>query len=751
MENTTSQKEYWASLKSSEDCVSKIVTKIKDYRAGISQAALDYKIKRSWDAYRGSGPNGDADSSTIGYTGQTGELLQMTVNEFSSMVTKTVALITQTKPAVKAIAANSDFESLGQAQFAEALNDYYDRELAVSDRENEAVLTQVLMGESWIVEDWNPSGGDPYMTDEDGKVLRTGDVQLFTLTPFDVARPLNIPDLESLTWLAWRHKVNKYDLAAQYSDMADEITSFNGTLGDLDDQKYNLFQSATQNPDDEDYVWLWEFRHIPTPALKNGRLIRFLDSKTVLYDSVKTTPAHTEIVQLPTVNEVTGQVEVNEQEQFVDETTEDFGYPYGNELFAFSSSPERLTGTSLGHTPFWDLLSLQEGIDLSSSIISSAINAGGLQNIYVPRGAGITVDKMSGGLNVIEYSPEFGIPKAESNLAINPLVLQWSDKLIGYMQTRVSLNDVVTGNPSAGMPAQAMALLRAQAIEFHSRLQAAYERMVQRVRTGIIKLLQMYAEQDRVALIAGKANAWALKEFKKQDIQGFDRFIIEPINPVMKTLSGKVSIALPLLEKGLVNPQQYLQLLSTGRLDPITKFSADNQARIEREKELLLQGVGMPPYQLDPMGNTVKGENGIPVFNDDPSKTYIRPLISDTFWSSIPEYLSVIAMPEVRSNVTIVKNTLELVDYCMKLWKIQPPAMTQVLNGIPFMDPQVAPGAGPMPSNESTGVPPVQTQGQPAPVPQGSPAINLPKTPTLKNVDPNLQAVSEGDVINRGK
>ncbi len=731
---------YWASLPDSKACASEAVVRIRRHREALRVSGLAERMRRSLSAWLGYGPRGDVDSSRASAGGESGETLELNVNQYAAMVTQAVALTTNNKPSVKAIAGNSDFESLGQATFAEALNDYYDRELAVSDREYEATLKMVLFGEGWLLEDWDENAGQPYTSDEKGAV-RGGDVRLYACSAFDVAHDPDAQDIESLTWVCWRRRVNKWDLAARFPALKDDILAETlaqqRELGSNTGDDWDLPGFRRHESADSDCVWLWELRHVPTPALPHGRLLRFLNDSVVLTDTVRVVPAHAEVVIRMSAD---GPVE---GEEFVPESVEVLPYPYADELYAFSAAPERIPGSSFGHTAFFDLLSLQEGIDLSATIMASAINAGGMQNLYVPRGANITVKKLTGALNVIEFDGPT-LPEAKENVALSPHVAAFAQSMLDWAQRRVSLNEVVTGNPSAGMPAQAMALLRAQAVEFHSRLQSAYERLVQRGRTGILKLLQQYADTERVALVAGKANSWALREFKKKDVAGFDRFVVEPVNPALKTLAGKVSFAEPLLKGGAITPQQYLQLFTTGRLEPVLKFPADNQARIEREKELLLQGIGLPPPRLDPLTGqpAVDPMSGIPIFEDD-GQLYIRPLISDTFWVAIPEYLSVLSMPEVRQNVRVVDAVLGLVDYCMKLWKVQPPAMTAVLRGVPFPEP-MGPGS-PTPPAPPMGTVGDESPGESADVPEGAPPTKMPVPPRLKVGDDNLRATAEAN------
>lgn len=701
---------YWAAEADSSTAVAGTIERIRRYRESLRASGRAGRMRRNWNAYQGWGPRGDADASRLQAGGESGEMLNITVNHFAAMVNQAVVLTTSNKPAVTAIPSNSDFESLAEGQLAESLNDHYDRELAISDREYEATMSMVLLSEAWIVEDWDATAGADYMPAESGQMQKQGDIRLYSLTPFDVSVDPDVQDCESYTWMAWRRRANRFDLAAQYPKCATKLRAANlansdGAFDGVDEAGGGMeFRSKRNTRADSDCVYVWELRHLKTPALPNGRRILFVTAECVLADSVEK-DADTGVVS-------------------------DFGYPFGKELYAYTAAPERMPGLPDGHTSFFDLLSLQEGIDLSASIMASAINSGGLQNLYVPRGANVTATKLTGALNIIEYDGAT-LPKAQDNLSINPAVVAWAEMCVGWMRQRVSLNDVVMGEPSKGMPAQAMALLRAQAVEFHSRLQAAYERLVQRTRTGILKLLKQYATTERVALVSGKANSWALKYFKSENLKGVDRFIVEPVNPVLKTLAGKVGFAQPLLDSGQINMQEYLQLVSTGRMEPILRFAQDNQARIQKEKEMLMQGIGMPPVQLLPDGTPVLLPDGSPIFIDD-GQPHIRPLITDTHWVDIPEYLGVLAMPEVRDNPMVVKAVTEIVDYKLRLWRQMDIGIIMLLKGVPPPPPPMMgglmPGSPPPEGPVGDGGPPKP----PSPAlagPPGSPGASMPKPP----------------------
>jgi len=723
-EGTADESVYFAANSDSRTAVSGTLTRIRRYRECMRTSGRAEKMRRNWLAWQGFGPRGDADASRVQAGGEQGEIMNVTVNHFASLVNQACVLITGTKPAVKAVPTSSDFDSLAQAQFADALNDACERDLQTPEKEAQAALTMILMSEVCLLQDWDARVGADEMPDENERVIKQGDVRVYCLTPYEYAYDSDSQDTQSHRWIAWRRRVNKWELAADYPQHKDRLQSASlrrdvasdSTSGADAFELRRRDQARVDSHTDEVYVW--ELRHLPTSACINGRILRFVDEDCVLYDSLapqSSTPPMDDEATTPT-----GPVDV--------------GYPYqdaqgGASLMAVISAPEYLPGVIDGHTPFFDLLSLQEGVDLSASIFFSAINSGGMQNLYVPRGANITAEKLTGALNVIEFDG-VTVPVAQSNVSINPAVAEFAQMCVTWMRQRVSLNDVVVGEPSKGMPAQAMALLRAQAVEFHSRLQAAYERMVESNRTNVLKLYQLFAKTERVAIITGKGSAWAAKSFSKASIGKVSRYAVESVNPVTKTLAGRVAFAQPLLDTGRITSEQYLRICQTGRDEPIYDFVRNNQARIQREKEMLMRGVGLPPMQVGPDGAPVLDSSGLPLFADDGAE-HIRPLITDTHWLDIPEELAVLATPEVRENPAVVKAVSELVHYRLALWRQMDPAVIMLLGGTPAPPPAAPLGMMP---GIGAGVPAMgQAQGSggdgrpPGPHPERQPG--LPKPP----------------------
>lgn len=643
---------YWAAEPDSAKAVGNVLERIRRYRETVRTTGQLERMKRSKRAYEGRGPNGDRSSSATQFTGERGEITRVNVNQYATLVNQTVVLTTSTKPAMKAVATNNDFAAQANCQIADQVLDHYDRAMDIDALEVEATRDMVLTAESWMVLDWDANAGEEFSVDENGQPVMTGDISVRVLTALDVAYETRLPK-NARQWVAFRYPLPRGDLVALHPELADKLESQQVR------QQDSAFDLAFEWDDDtakrralvddaDDVVMVWQLRHVPTPALPKGRLLTFVDESCVLMDSMSRTP---------------------------DGQTADNGYPFGKRLFAYQAVPERTTGTKRPHTPFFDLQSMQEGLDLAATILSSSVNAGGLQNLMVPSAANIEIDQTNGGLNIITYEGA-QVPEWSRGVEVPAAVLEWADRVVAFMRQRVGSNDVVSGQPTKGMPAQLAALLRAEAVEFHSGLQRAYERLIQDVRTGMVQLLRKFADKPRTALIVGKASAWAMKEWSGKSLENVEGSLVEPVAPALKTYAGRVALADALLDRGITigSPasSQYVAMVTTGRLEPLLHDEADNMKRLAQEKEMLMRGIGLPPVaqQVDPMTGTVvpvMDASGLPQFANVPGE-FIRPMRWDPHHVDLPELRSVLSMPEVRNNPEVAKAVTDVCNYKMQLW-----------------------------------------------------------------------------------
>ena len=693
---------YFASEANSQVAASEIQRRIDVYRNSLRDSGRLARMQRAERTYLGFSPDGGKDSSYLQPSGEQGELVSMTLNQFASLVNSTQVLITSARPAFKPIAANTDYSSLAQAQLADGLLEFYDRDLRLNDREIEATRNALIMSEGYVVLSWNPALGKEAPDSLEEKPSREGDIEAITITPYNVIYDPTAQDFDSIQWICFkRNGVNRWDLMARFPQLAEKIKYAMPEKGETRLEVFNPRSESQQQR--VDTVDVWEFRHMPTPACPNGRLIRFIDDETVLFDTFQV------------------------QE---DGTTVDFGYPY-DDLQVYRIVPDTVPGTAFGHTPFFDCIGSQEAMDMVATIATTGINSAGLFNLWTPPGDKIAIDRIAGSMNLIQSTtkPEVILPPP-----FRPELQSYMTALQGWMRQRTGINDVAQGEYTKGMPAQAMALMQANAIQFNSKLQQSYQQLVERVRTGILQLLKRYANTTRVALMAGVGNTWQLKEFSKKDLLGVDRVIVEAVNPQSKTYAGKLLMADALLDKGMVSDaKQYITLVSTGQFKPLTDSVEKRNAFVQRSKEMLARGVGLPP--VDPM----TGE-----FVDD-GQEHVRITIMDTHWDNIPEYASVLNDPGARESGEVVKAVTGIVVASFRLWRSMDPGLIMALGGRPCppnADPaMVLPPDGDVSgeqiiqSGPSSRQDDVNTSGGPAPLPGleqnmgGARMPSLPKPP----------------------
>jgi len=653
-------------------------------------------------AYYGHGTTGDEDSSCLVGAGEIGELTKVHVNGVAPIVTNIIGLIAGERPAVKPVATNGDDTSSAQARIASQLHDYYDRRDGAPDLELSSVRGGVLATAWWIVQSWLAQAGDVYELDAQGQPVYEGDLLMHSLPPWRVAADPIAHSMDARKWLIFQRRASRWDLAARIKDpyvrekvergtaidtLGNLVTS--GTMAQLGGLEVLMGETAI----DEDACWVWEVRHLPTPALPNGRLVQFVNDECVLFDSMAVPLDGGPVVD--EMGETTGYTAPT--------TTKAVKYPYdARDLHAYEYSPERVVGSSNGHSASINLLGLQEFMDVCTTSIATSVDKQGLDMLWGGGGEPTKPFDIGRGIQVIDTPTK---PEAIELRAVKPEVVE----IFGWVQTQMrlsgALNDTVMGEPPKGMPASAQALQRAQAVQFHQVAQGEYVRLVERVANGRLRILKRFAKSKRVAEIAGADGSYEVLEWQKDDIGGVERFRCEPVNPASRSFEARQAAAEFLAGKGLLSPEGFLAFQQTGNLEAELRPQTAWKELVERNKALLQRGQGLPPVDMaaSQMGGDV-------VFVED-GQPHVRPLKSDPHHIAIPAYLSVANNPQVRSSSPlVVEAVLSVVEESMRLWQMLTPDECRAF-GIPMLPTQemqaamaAAPPA-PMPSSDAESQP----------------------------------------------
>jgi len=581
-----------------------------------SNTHLD-KLNRMYRAYYGIYNDSSVTSHSVNFTGEQGELVTLPVNHFRNLAQHMKNMITATRPVMEARAANTDYESLAQTVLANGILDYYMREKHLEDAIQNATEMAIVLGAGFIKLEWNAMSGEATDVDpETGELIYEGEVEFSVYSPFDVVVD-GTKESWNHDWILVRSFQNRHNLIAKYPELTDKIKSLNSK------SHSSIYRLAIFSNDETDDVPVYEFFHKKTEALPEGRYLFFADPEAIFIDTK---------------------------------------LPYPN-IPVYRVAPNETMGTPYGYSPMFDVFPIQEAINALYSTIMTNQNAFGVQNVWLPEGSNISVENLTGALNVIKSQV-----KPESlNLTDTPAeIFKSLELMIQSAETISGVNSVARGNPEASLKSgTALALVQSMALQFMSGLQQNYVKLIEDVGTALINILKMYATTPKVVALVGKHNRPLLKKFTGDDVNKINRVIVDMGNPLSRTTAGRVQMAEQMLQmKLLKNPEQYFQVVNTGRLDAAYEGDMSDLLLIKLENEMMLEG-------------------------EDP---IVSPI--DRHAIHIIEHRAVINDPDLRKNPALVKIVMDHIEEHVNALETTKPQLLQLIGEQPLTPPETPPSPG---------------------------------------------------------
>ena len=627
-----------------EDLAATCLAKAATFYRTMSANLYLEKLRKNWMFYHGEyGEGFSGGSHSIGFSGEQGELTTLPVNHYRNIAQHMLVMITANRPSIEARAINTDYKSLAQTFLANGILDYYMREKKLEDVIRRVTEMAIVLGAGFVRMEWNATSGELYDFDpETGEKNFEGEIEFSTHSPFDVVFDGTKEDWNN-EWIIIRTFKNKFNLMAKYPELSREISSI-ATKSDK-----NLYRTSIFTNDETDDIAVYEFYHKRTEAIPEGRYCMFLDSNSVLLD-------------IP--------------------------LPY-RQIPIFRISAGEFMGTPYGYTPMFDVFPIQEGINSLYSTIMTNQAQFGVQNLFVPRGADITLDSLEGAMNIIE-----GNAKPEAlNLTQTPKeVFDFLAMLIQAAETISGVNSVARGDPQSSLKSgTALALVQSMALQFISGLQNNYVRLIEDVGGSLINILKDFSKTPKTVALVGKNNRPLLKEFTGDDINSISRVIVSLGNPLSRTTAGRVQMASEMMQMGIIkDPNQYFQVLNTGSLDSMYEGEMNEILNIKRENEFLLEGR--------------------PVFAHT----------TDTHKQHILEHRTVMSDPDLRADPTLSANVEKHMQQHIDMLRTVDPDLLMLLGQQPLQSPSQPQQAPPMPGpgGPQGGDPSQQMQppgGQPQP------------------------------------
>lgn len=518
-----------------------LLEKVEDYYQGLWELGWTQKLQLSHYYYYGKGDK----SAFLRAAGAQGQAKELMVNDYGSLVEHVLTLVTSERPSFDVRCTNSDYKSIAQGVLGEQILEYYMRENKVEKLLKRQCDYALKYSEGFIGLDWDTSLGPFIGQTPEGTPMMGGDIRFGLYHPLQVIR--DIRNTGPQDWVILVSGMSKYELAAKFPNQEQEILKLDPAA--YDDQKRALDYLVSRTWDqDTDMVPVYIFMHRKCMALPQGRICVFVDTAKLAEGDL----------------------------------------PY-DDIPLSRMAPKDYDETCLGFTPMWNLLALQEASDrLYSAVVSNNITFA-KQVLQTTADNDITPSDLAEGIVLIESDAEIKTVQLTKSA---PETFELINMLKGKMQEQSGANEVIRGTPGPNLRSgNALVVVAAQALTFNSGIEHSYNMAVEEVGTLTLRFLKRFAEHPRYATIVGKYKQAYLKEFKATDLTDVDRVTVQRRNPIVSTAAGRLQIAENLLNNGIItSADQYLMVMETGSLDPLTEPALVELMLIKNENEWMAEG-----------------------------------------------------------------------------------------------------------------------------------------------------------------
>jgi hypothetical protein len=517
---------------------------------------------RNMSAYYSPIINPDSWLTSLGFSGEQGELVRMVVPQARTLIRQYVSVITKQRYNWEALTDIDDANPLQTAKIGKALaNDVWQKQ-GMDLRAETAAERCAVLGHIFGSCTWNPAGGEPIGVRPDGEGLQyTGALEMDIHDPHDIVFDWSIENEKNIDWVVIKRIRNRWSYAARYPELLGQIKSI-PSVKEVRQTMPNLnFLSRYES---SDMIYVYEFYHKPTPALPQGRMTIYASGTCVFEDGEN---------------------------------------PYGQIPGRFLKF-EQIIGTGLGYPMLSNLLPVQELLDHSFSVISTNQQATGVQSVLVPKGADISVNDIK-GLSFISYTPANaeggGKPEPLQLTSTPPEVFNFLNVCSQYMSNVSMITETLRGQPPANVTSGAMAAtLAANAMEFLNSASKALTIWSEDMVNIAIENYKIFATEDQILDITGEGSVSYVKQFKSEDLKSLRQIKIRTQSPLMNTVAGRLQFGDSLLQSGLIKkPQQYLNLIEGAPVDSLFEDDLSENMAIQAEIDALLEGRPVAPMITD--------------------------------------------------------------------------------------------------------------------------------------------------------
>lgn len=562
VEEVEEEPEYWA-LFASEDLADKLVEKRKCFLDYFQQTELFEKIQRSFLFFHGQFYNPELSGGAIKLSGEEADQRRVASNEYRGNLSLLATYVVGQKPAWDTVAEISDYDVLEATKLGNTILDSYmlDPVSHVESCLTQSVTDGLVMSAGFVWNPWDEALGEELDADENMNTLQyKGDFRFRNPSVLDVAYDLNVRDFKDSNWVLVRSKENKYDLIAQRPELKELLLASDAE----DEEKYRETDELTllrlQRPDrdESDHVWVYYFYHKLTPAVPQGRMVRFVTNEIVLEDR-PLTERHIPVHRIV---------------------------------------PSQYLLTCFGYSHAFDMQPLQEGLNALMSILLTNANALGMNKIWLKYGEPVNQAELEPGVSVLQSETP---PQSLNFLQDAPSLFKGVELYTLKLEGQSGVNAASKGNPDYNLQSgSAIAMVDSRTLQAASELIQNYRRLLCDVGTSILKTLQYRASEERMMSLVGVNGSRFIKAFKGEMLDGISHVSVQSSNPITDTLQGRTQLAQFLATTGLIKtPEELVTVIKTGNIDRLTEHSESQVRNTQWENDAMLRGEQVPMLLID--------------------------------------------------------------------------------------------------------------------------------------------------------
>jgi hypothetical protein len=431
---------------------------------------------------------------------------------------------------------------------------------------SEFAMGALGFGESFVFHEWDKSAG-PALAALDDKLYREGAVTYHLVPSWDAWRDSAAKSFAACQWLYVRVWKNRFDLVKEFTELADgregdaameAILSACDTPADMgvaDGDRYRVT--------DSELIPVWHFFHLSSVALPMGRHVTLLSEDVVLHDEPLKGPNSTY-----------------------------------NGMPVHRLADVEVVDSPFARAVFWDTLGAQEVCDAIDTAMATRATMMSAPIFAYEKGSDLSPEILASGGRAWGY-PRGAKPPVEVAPAKVPgESLEYRRDVRSAVRETMGLNDAAVGQQKgAEMNAQASALLASMAVQQAGPFQKKWLAALGAIGQGVLRLLAQKVTQPRTLQMTRSASRHEAVTYTGEELKGIEGVQVDVGNALEQTAQGRLAIADLYVERGwATGPEQYSQVISTGRLEPISRRNTNEMTLIQYEYEQLLKGKSPPVH-----------------------------------------------------------------------------------------------------------------------------------------------------------